>query len=101
MFPLMLSVYADKHVAVAISGFNSLMLSFCSLLVTLFYPHTHDLYPVIYADIFLPMILCAVLISPTFAKIGGWVHSKLSVDFLDLLLLCLIMVIVLFQLMTF
>ena len=101
IFPIMLSICGDKEIAVSVSSFNSLLLSFCSLLVTVFYPHTHDLYPVIYADIYLPMILLTVFIAPVFSRVGTWLHSRLSVGFLDVLLLCLILLIVLFQFMTF
>ena len=101
MFPLMLSIYGDKHTAVSVSSFYSLLLSFCSLIVTIFFPDTYTQYPVIYANIYLPMIFFSVLVSPFFTLVGAWANSNLSINFLDVLLFFLIILIVFFQWMTF
>lgn len=100
LFPIMLAIFDNKKNAAAIAGFNSLTISFCSLLVTLFYPSTYTLYPFIYADIFLPLVLCSFIISPFFTKAGSWVNKKLSSDVLDRSLIALTSLIVCWQIMT-
>ena len=101
LFPIMLAIFGNKKDAAAISGFNSLAISFCSLLVTLLYPSTYTLYPFIYADIFLPLVLCSVIISPFFTKVGSWINKKLSPEVLDRLLIGLTFLIVCWQIATF
>ena len=100
LFPIMMLIFDDKGHAAAISAFTSLVLSSCSLLLTLFYPSTYQLYPVIYADIFLPLLLCAVIISPYFTMLGSWINKNLSAKMLDVSLLGLTFVIIFWQIIT-
>lgn len=101
MYPLMSSILKDTDDAAAVSSFNTLLATFFSLLFSLFYPYSYNQYPVIYLDIYLPMVLATLVISPIFSNVGIWIHSKMSAFTLDISLLTLLFCILVFQVATF
>ncbi len=77
-FPLMIAFGSSKQEAAATCAFNSMISALFASLISFTQPHGQTALPIFYEDIFLPLIVCSLLLSYPFSQIGIFLNNQIS-----------------------
>lgn len=100
LFPVMIAWSDEKIVASAICSFNSCVLSLSALVTTWFFPNSYTHYPFFYEDVYLPMIVFAICLTPYFSRVGIRLNAQLSERLLINMLIAIIATLIAIQVLT-